>query len=411
MKTLEFNERIGRVMDALSLREGDRVPFIPSMNNFYALHYGVSIQDAMNDCRNLTQAMQKYVNDYNPDMVYSPGVFFPIPPMETAGYTNAKWPGSYWDLPENTPYQYVDSSYMDEDDYETYLKDPSAFLLHRVLPGKYKNLPGLSMLNLPGLCGQSIYSLAAFGLPSVQKTLQTMIKVGQQVSEALQHGAELSFALVNEGYPVYGDAVACCPFDDFADNVRGLLDTCMDLVTDPEPLNEVLTRWGYVSIPAAVETARMTHQQFVFIPLHCGADNFMSPDNYNKYYWPHLKRLLLALIEAGLTPFVFCEGHYDTRLETIRDIPKGKVIYSFESVDMKNAKRILGDTACIAGGFPTSLLMEGHKPEDVENKVKEMMDICAPGGGFIMSNSVALDYVEPALMHAWRNATEKYGTF
>ena len=185
----------------------------------------------------------------------------------------------------------------------------------------------------------------------------------------------------------------------------------MDLVTDPEPLNEVLTRWGDVSIPAAVETARMTHQQFVFIPLHCGTDNFMSPDNYNKYYWPHLKRLLLALIKAGLTPFVFCEGHYDTRLETIRDIPKGKVIYSFESVDMKNAKRILGDTACIAGGFPTSLLMEGHKPEDVENKVKEMMDICAPGGGFIMSNSVALDYVEPALMHAWRNATEKYGTF
>ena len=31
---------------ALSLHEPDRVPFMPSMNNFYALHYGVTVQES-----------------------------------------------------------------------------------------------------------------------------------------------------------------------------------------------------------------------------------------------------------------------------------------------------------------------------------------------------------------------------
>ena len=54
--------------------------------------------------------------------------------------------------------------------------------------------------------------------------------------------------------------------------------------------------------------------------------------------------------------------------------------------------------------------------ESVENykvgdEVKASMDILAPGGGYIMSNTVALDYVSPENMHAWRNAVEKYGKY
>lgn len=407
-----YDARLKRVMDAVALREGDRVPFVPTVNNFYALHYGITIQDAMTNVLVLKDAIQTYLQEYDPDLVYSPGgSFFPIAPMETVGYTNAKWPGAYWNLPENTPYQYIDSSYLGEDDYEQYLRDPSDFLMRHVLPQKFKNLAGLSMMNLPAFCGQAIYSLAALGLPQVQQTLQTMLTAGRQITEALERAAQMSAAIVEAGYPVFADAAASCPFDDFADNVRGLLDTCMDILEDPDAVNDALDRWGDMTIPAAVELAKRSHQNFAFIPLHCGTDNFMSTANYEKCYWPHLKRLMMAYIDAGITPFVFCEGSYNNRLHTIADIPKGKVIYAFEKVDMKTAKAVLGDTACIAGAFPTLLLMNGHKPEEVRDKVKEMMDICAPGGGFIMSNSVALDDVDPALMHAWRDATEQYGKF
>ena len=52
--------RMQRNMTALSLHEPDRVPFMPSMNNFYAMHYGVSIQESMTDARALTVPRKKF---------------------------------------------------------------------------------------------------------------------------------------------------------------------------------------------------------------------------------------------------------------------------------------------------------------------------------------------------------------
>ncbi|MDO4572807.1 MAG: uroporphyrinogen decarboxylase family protein [Clostridia bacterium] len=399
-----------RVKTAAAGGTPDRVPFIPTTNNFNALHYGLSIEAVMRDNRVLIPAFLQYLKDYDPDYAYLPG-FFPIDAMETAGYTNARWPGPYYGLPEDTPYQFVDASYLQEEDYEPFLRDPSAFLIQKVLTKKYKNFPGLAFLSAPCLAGQSILSLAPLGLPPVRETLMNMIKAGEQVQDALGKMTELAMAAVKAGYPVFGASVVLNPFDDFADNVRGLIDTCMDIVNDPALVLEAAMRWGDATIPSAVMLAKMAHQEMVFVPLHCGMENFMSIENYQKVYWPPLKRLLNALIEAGLTPFVFCEGKYSNRLETIADVPAGKVIYAFEDVDFKRAKAILGGRACIAGGMPTQMLMEGGRPETVRDQVRRMLDICAPGGGYIMSNSLALDHCERALMEAWHEAVLEYGQY
>ncbi len=82
-----------RVKAALDLKEGDRVPFIPTTNNFNATGYGVSIYDAMKDFGVLADPFQRYLKQYDPDLVYIPP-FFPIDPMETAGHTSASCPGT-----------------------------------------------------------------------------------------------------------------------------------------------------------------------------------------------------------------------------------------------------------------------------------------------------------------------------
>ena len=48
---------------------------------------------------------------------------------------------------------------------------------------------------------------------------------------------------------------------------------------------------------------------------------------------------MLALIDMGVTPFIYTEGKYNSRLEQLADVPAGKVIYHFESVDMAQAKK------------------------------------------------------------------------
>ena len=136
----------------------------------------------------------------------------------------------------------------------------------------------------------------------------------------------------------------------------------------------------------------------------------MSIDKYEKHYWPTLKRMIEAAVKADLTPIVFCEGTYNTRLDCITDVPKGKVIYNFEDVDWAEAKRIVGPYAAIGGGVDTQTLMNGS-PEQVEAVTRKALDILAPGGGYFMSNSIALDDVPEANMHAWRDTLEKYGKY
>ena len=123
-----------------------------------------------------------------------------------------------------------------------------------------------------------------------------------------------------------------------------------------------------------------------------------------------MKRTIDAAIAADLTPIVFCEGRYNTRLDCITDVPKGKILYNFEDVDWKEAKRIVGPYAAIGGGMSTQTLMHGT-PEQVEKEVREALEILAPGGGYFMSNSIALDDVPAANMHTWRDTLEKYGRY
>ena len=394
---------------AISLNEPDRVPFMPSMNNFYALHYGVSIQKSMEDARSLIIPLKKFCEDYDPDWVWNP-IPFPVKPMETLKHNQARWPGKYHNLPENTPYQYVDKSYLSEDDWDEYFEDPTKFLLQKVIPNKFGALNGLGFINPYAMCNHAVLAYGQFANPMVLESLKLLAQGALEVGEYMQGGIELMMSVIQNGYPVYGGAPACIPFDDFADNVRGLMEFCMDMTTDPECVDEAVKRWGDVSIPAAIETAKAAHCEDLFIPLHCGMDNFMSLENYEKHYWPSLKRLIEAAVKADLTPIVFCEGKYDTRLECLTDVPKGKVLYNFENVDFKEAKRILGGYAAIGGGMDTRTLMNGT-PEQVEEETRRALDILAPGGGYFMSNSIALDDVPAENMHAWRNALEKYGRY
>ena len=398
-----------RVQKAVALETPDRVPFIPTHNNFYALEYGVSIQEAMTEPLSMVEPLKKVLDRYEPDLAYLP-TCFPIPAMEASGFTAGRWAGPHYGLPENTPYQYIDRQYLEDEDYDEFLKDPSRFVLKTILPQKHSAYAGLALLEPYSLCNQAIYSQAPFGLPPVKAALEAMIRTGELVMENLGKMAQLAQLCVERGFPPFGAATAMAPFDEFADHVRGLLTTCMDCITEPERLEQALELWGERVIPAAIENAKLQHAKYLFIPLHCGTDDFMSLANYEKFYWPGLKKLILAAIAADMTPLVLCEGKYHTRLEVLTDVPKGKVIYFFEDTDFSAAKRILGDVACIGGGMPTEYLMHGDKQRVIDH-TKKMIDLCAPGGGYIMSNSLALDYVKTENLEAWRDTVFTYGKY
>ena len=118
------------------------------------------------------------------------------------------------------------------------------------------------------------------------------------------------------------------------------------------------------------------------MPLHKGMDGFMGDEQYRNYYWRHLQKIIEEIIDSGHVPHIYTEGKYNSRLDCLAEVPKGKVFYHFEEVDMAEAKKKLGDVACIAGGFRATLLEWGTKQEVID-ECKRLLDICAPGGGLL----------------------------
>ena len=126
------------------------------------------------------------------------------------------------------------------------------------------------------------------------------------------------------------------------------------------------------------------------IPLHKGADGFMSEDQFNKFYWPTLKKVLLGLVEEGIMPLCFAEGTYNSRLDIIADFPAGMVAWYFDQTDMHKAKDVLKNKACILGNVPTSIMSTGT-PDQVTAYCKDLVDYCGKGGGFMLTNGAMVD--------------------
>jgi uroporphyrinogen-III decarboxylase len=148
----------------------------------------------------------------------------------------------------------------------------------------------------------------------------------------------------------------------------------------------------------------------VFIPLHKGADGFLSDEQFRKFYWPTFKKLLLGLIDEGCIPFPWAEGGYNSRLDVIKDVPRGKVIYGFDLTDMAQAKKVLGDVCCITGNMSIGTLTVGNR-QQVEDRTRELIDTCGKGGGYIMMNGAVIEDVSPENVRAWIDTTREYGVY
>ena len=394
---------------AVALREGDRVPMAPKIGMAYAQTAGIDRYEALNDARLLRPGVEKFLQTYPCDLFWA-GSGYPIPMMETLGTTAIRWPGATCGVPLNQGFQIVDGTYMEEDEYDEFLRDPSHFCMTKVFPRKHKKLAGLAKLNFHEVVEFGHYaSMAAFADPEVRQALLTLMFAGEQAVEWQRNSALLRETALACQTPLGALAGQNAPYDMLADNIRGFLNVPMDLYEIPEKVTaaiDIMTEYALQN----VRRLKNTGSKYCFMPLHGGTDDFMSLEDYRTFYWPSLRRVMEEIIDCGMIPYVFCEGKYDTRLEVLREVPRGKVIYMFEQVDIARAKAVLGDTACICGNLPTSLLLYG-KPHEVVDETRRLLDTCASGGGFLMDCSIVLDHYKEENLEAWFDTTLQYGRY
>ena len=145
------------------------------------------------------------------------------------------------------------------------------------------------------------------------------------------------------------------------------------------------------------------------MPLHRGAEGFMSREQFERFYWPGLKQVIQGNADLGYISMPFFEGKCDSRLEYLLELPKGKVVCHFERTDMARAKAILGGHFCIMGNVPASLLQVGS-PSEVEDCCRNLIRVCGKGGGFILAPGGPIDEAKPENIRVMVESVQKYGT-
>lgn len=409
----QYQRREKRVLDAIALRVPDRVPLLVFFAFFPAKYCGMTVQELMYDPEKLFAAQWKTMIDFAPDMDNNPfGLRLLGPLLETLDFKPLKWPGH--GVTANRTYQYIEGEYMKAEEYDHFLLDPTDFMIRRFWPRIMGGLSGFQQL--PPLHNIISYYLGismgfrAFAQPEVKAALETLVKAGEKSQEIATYAMRFTQEAREAGFPMQFGAVSQAPFDTLSDFFRGMRGTMLDLYRRPEKVVQACEKLLPFMIEMAVNGTRATGNPRVFIPIHWGLDNFMSREQFNRFFWPTLRELMVSLINEGLNPCPLWEGNCTTRLETIKDIPAGKACYAFEATDMVKAKEILGGTVCIRGNVPLSIMATGT-PDQVRAYCKNLIDTVAKGGGYIMDTSTGLDDAKPENVKALFDFTREYGVY
>jgi uroporphyrinogen-III decarboxylase len=264
---------------------------------------------------------------------------------------------------------------------------------------------------LPHSLGFASMFLAPMANPEVQKMLLSLAEYGKEQAKWQAPIMKFNQMARREGYPSMMGAYAHAPFDLMGDTLRGTHGIIMDMYRQPDKLHQAMEKLVQLNIDIAVGAANMSGVPLAMFPLHKGDDTMMSDEQYREFYWPTFRKVIIGLIEEGVVPLLFAEGKYNDRLEVIKDLPRAGVIWYFDQTDMFRAKEILGDTACLMGNVPTSLLCTGS-PEDVKEYCRKLIEVVGKGGGFILAGGAMLDKAgNPDNLHAMSEAAFEYGVY
>jgi hypothetical protein len=409
-----YQDRVRRIIRAISLDfTPDRVPIFPNYTFLPAYVMGSSAREVMNDQDRALEIWGQFGDEFAFDSVNFYGISCPIPLMKSLQYRLYQWPGSPG-LPPDHSYRYVDKDWLrSPEEYGAMAEDPSDYWLRRYIPRVCGALSGLSQIDrlttfseLPSLAG----FLASFGRKDVRQSLINLMKSGQLALEWVTKADAFISGCAAKGQPSFAGSFAKAPFDLMTDTFRNKKSSLLDITRHPEILVEAMEALTKPSIHQALEDIDRTGNPLVFMPLHTGDDTFMSPEQFEKFYWQPLKKVLTGLIEAGGVPLLFAEGSYKNRLDYFLDLPKASVCWMMDRVDLASAKKKVGHHCCLAGNVPAYMFLSDDA-EAMKRYCRQLIEDVAPGGGFMLSSGHSLDKAQRSMVETMIETTLSYGLY
>ncbi|RLE74708.1 MAG: hypothetical protein DRJ44_07050 [Thermoprotei archaeon] len=371
-----LRDRLNRLERAMLGKKPDRVPFwLLPMANFVPRRVGITVHEYLFNYSKFVEATLRVAAELNVEgldlfnaipglemflltvaLVEHPDVGNPIrlitgPMHDILQDRYTRWPGR--ELSPNAHPQFLGGTFMEVDEYKKLADDLISFLNEVILPRVFK----------------------ALEKPTAPEAYSAWVRLGIDLAKYGATLVQLGGEMAKLGYPSLPMGWGYSPLDFISDFLRHPTRAMIDLRRVPDDVKnacEALTPHIIKVVKQSTIPPNIAQKQFgitvslTFFPLHL--NEMLSLKLYNEFYWPYLKKVLIETINIGAIPFVAFEGDHTPHLETIIELPKGKVIGWFERADLRKVREILGDHIIIAGGISSSLLIHGTPEKVFEEK-------------------------------------------
>ena len=381
-----YNQRLGRYQAAIRMEPIDRMPVAAGSNYFAEIYSGNNNQQTIYDPEAWFQAEKKFCEDFpEVDVLRNNRIYAPL--YDAINLKTYRLPGR--DLEPNTQFQFVEKEYMKADEYDRFIENPTLFLMEVFLPRV----------------------VAEFDPPGSPRALMAALKGGM----AFVHMAEVmknrSIRLQNQcGMPQPMTGAFVAPFDVIADCMRGLNGAMMDMFRQPEKIKAACDAVVDDMVHFALSTADPFRRYPIFVPTH--KPMFLSPDQFQEFYWPSFKKVLDKLREAGYAVRAYLEGDWSKHWKAMLELPKGTILCDIDTQgDIYQALDEIGHHQCLAGGLPESAIILST-PQEIRAKVKELCEAAGGGKRLLINGGCNIPYdVKPENYRAMIEAIVEFGQY
>ena len=409
-----YEQKMRRIGGALDHREPDRVPIHVSGEIYAVMEAGYTIKECIYDktMRKAKEAAERFMLTYDVDFGVSlcnyagEGEY-----MELVSPKYMAWSGRPgYKLEDNSIQQFIEHPTLHDEDIDQFFDDNGTWRLTKCQPNMCDLYEPLRAFTIPYSTRTPTALAEAFSKPEIRAMLEKCWKLTDLVNEARRTRAGVMAELRELGFPYTMGGKACVPYDEWGDEYRGSLDCLTDLYENPEAIERFIAA-DQEKMLAEIRSWNQDGSldgKTVMMTLHRGMDGFLSDEFYRDIYWKHLQQIIEAIMSRNMVPDVFCEGNYVTRLDLLRDIPRGRIIYTFEYTPLDLAKKKLGDVATICGGLRSASLMYDSRQKVIDD-VKKCIDDAGAGGGYIFRTSAGIDFAKKENVEAMFDTLYTYG--
>lgn len=362
--------RAGRVQlfrDAANFKKTERIPHLSAAVTWKVFDAGHTLDEALTDFDVMEECVRHFLNTYPVDAMLDIGI------RNQFNVTEAFGPGGYYYYTPDVV-GIKDHAHCTLDTLDEYLENPEKYIWEKVLPNKYGeewNNKTLDVwkktfkeyMNYTGFIFRMNGVMKEFGIPSMAPN--------NPMSGAIQFGIE-----------------------ELEANLLGIKQLSIAMRRGPDKLEDFIRRWDAEHIDPLVEKVKKgkgPNYKYCFdASVMMLAHNIMNQKQFERFYWPSLKKLLDAYAEKGMNVRVFCEGSIGRYLDYFTDFPKGTLTFHLEQDDPFTVREKLPNVA-IMGGMTTDMLANAT-PEECVAYTKRLCDELGKEGGFIFSENKMLSY-------------------